>query len=316
MASDPVVTGGAPAHSARGRPDRLLVWTVGPGLLALLLLFLAPLTIVAAYSLGISSPDGGVDAGFTLRNYARVLDPLYLSVLLRSILLAAATTVLSLLIAFPAAWAIRGMEPRRRALVLALVILPSWMNLLVKNYAWIVLLRREGVINSALLATGLIQEPLPLLFSNGAVLVGLVHTYLPFMLLPLYAALDRMDWSLVEAARDLAAGPWQTFRRVVVPETIAGIGVGCTLVFVPALGAFVTPDLLGGPRSLMVGTLVESQVLQVRDWPFASAMAVALMVVVVAALLATHAGHRLRYASGLARVPRRALARPGQEGLF
>jgi spermidine/putrescine transport system permease protein len=174
------------------------------------------------------------------------------------------------------------------------------MNLLVKNYAWIVLLRREGVINSALLGLGLVQEPLPLLFNDGAVLVGLVHTYLPFMLLPLYAALGRMDWSLVEAARDLAAGPWQTFRRVVVPETIGGIGVGCTLVFVPALGAFVTPDLLGGPRSLMVGTLVESQVLQVRDWPFASAMAVALMTVVLLALLAS----------------RRALARSGQEGLF
>jgi spermidine/putrescine transport system permease protein len=288
------------AQPARPRRDPLLFWTVGPGLLALLLLFVAPLLIVGAYSLARPAPDGGVAAGFTLQSYARVLDPLYLSVLSRSVLLAGVTTLLSLLFAFPTAWAIRGLDAKRRALLLALVILPSWMNLLVKNYAWIVLLRREGVINSALMGLGLVEEPLPLLFNDGAVLVGLVHTYLPFMVLPLYAALDRMDWSLVEAARDLAAGPWQTFRHVVVPETIGGISVGCTLVFVPALGAFVTPDLLGGPRSLMVGTLVESQVLQVRDWPFASAMAVALMLVVLVSLT----------------LSRRALTRPGQEGLF
>jgi spermidine/putrescine transport system permease protein len=284
---------------AARRSDPLLRWTVGPGVVALVLLFVAPLLIVGAYSLGRPDPAGGVSAGLTLSNYARVLDPLYLSVLLRSVLLAAATTVISLVLAFPAAWAIRGMDGRKRALLLALIILPSWMNLLVKNYAWIVLLRREGVINSALLGLGIVQEPLPLLFTTSAILVGLVHTYLPFMLLPLYAALDRMDWSLVEAARDLSAGPLQTFIRVVVPETRGGIAVGCTLVFVPALGAFVTPDLLGGPRSLMVGTLVESQVLQVRDWPFASAMAVTLMVVVVAALM----------------LSRRALAREAQGGL-
>ena len=283
MSERPAPPPSAPA--ARG-VDRFLLWTVGPGLVSLLVFFVAPFAIVAAFSLAEASPDGGVSAALTLDNYQRVLDPLYLSVLLRSTALALVTTALSLLLAFPAALAIRGMRKQHQALLLALIVLPSWMNLLVKNYAWIVILRRQGVINTALLSLGVIQEPLPLLFNTGAVLAGLLHTYLPFMLLPLYVALERMDWSLVEAARDLSAGTWQTFRRVVLPQTRAGVAAGCTLVFVPALGAFVTPDLLGGAQSLMVGTLVENQVLQVRNWPFASALAVTLMGVVVGVLWA------------------------------
>jgi spermidine/putrescine transport system permease protein len=262
-----------------------------PALVYLALLFLVPMAVVAGYSLV------GAAGGPTLANYARVFDPLYLSVLLRSAWLALLTTVIALLIGYPCALALRGMSGRTRALALALIVVPSWLNLLVKNYAWIVILRRMGVLNSALLWSGAVDEPLPLLFNTGAVLVGLVHTYLPFMLLPIYVAVDRMDWTLVEAARDLSAGAWQTFRRVVLPQTRAGAVVGCVLVFVPALGAFVTPDFLGGPRSLMVGTLIENQVLQVRDWPFASALSVVLMAVVVGGLL----------------LARRSLDRPGQE---
>ena len=172
----------------------------------------------------------------------------------------------------------------RQALFLALFVLPSWMNLLIKNYAWIVILRRQGILNTLFQSLGIVSEPFPLLFNTGAVLVGLVHTYLPFMLLPIYVAIERMDFRLVEAARDLSAGPWQTFRRVVLPSTREGAVVGCTLVFVPALGAFVTPDLLGGPQSLMVGTLIENQLLQVRDWPFAAALSVSLMTVVAISL--------------------------------
>jgi spermidine/putrescine transport system permease protein len=270
--------------AARAPADRFLLWTVGPGLLYLTVFFVAPMAIVAAFSFSSQSPSGELGAPATLASYRRALDPLYLSVLGRSALFALVTTGVSLAVAFPAAWAIRGSAPQLRPVLLALIVLPSWMNLLVKNYAWIVVLRRQGVVNTALLSLGVIQEPLPLLFNDGAVLVGLVHTYLPFMLLPLYVALDRMDWRLVEAARDLSASGWQIFRRVVLPQTLGGVVIGCTLVFVPALGAFVTPDFLGGPRSLMVGTLVENQVLQVRDWPFASALAMTLMALVVAAL--------------------------------
>jgi spermidine/putrescine transport system permease protein len=290
----------APSRTAAAPKDRLLLWTAGPGILYLLVFFLLPMAIVAGFSLARGTPSGGVTPALTLDNYRRALDPLYLSVLGRSALLALLTTVVSLTLSFPAAWAIRGMQRRWRAALLALVILPSWMNLLVKNYAWIVILRRQGALNSLLLSLGVIQEPLPLLFNDGAVLLGLVHTYLPFMLLPLYVALDRMDWRLVEAARDLSAGTWQTFRHVVLPQTLGGVVAGCVLVFVPTLGAFVTPDLLGGPRSLMVGTLIENQVLQVRDWPFASALAMTLMAVVAVSLA----------------LSRRWLVRPGGESVL
>jgi spermidine/putrescine transport system permease protein len=266
------------------RLDRFLAWTAGPGTGYLGLFFVAPMLLVFLFSLLEGTPGGGVRLVFTLANYGRALDPLYLAVLGRSAWLALLTTGISLALAYPAAWAIRAAPPSRRGLWLALVIIPSWMNLLVKNYAWIVILRRQGVLNTLLLGAGAIDAPLQLLFTTPAVLIGLVHTYLPFMVLPLYVALDRMDWSLVEAARDLGAGRAQLFRRVVLPQTRAGAAVGCTLVLVPALGAFVTPDLLGGPESLMVGTLIENQLLGVRDWPFAAALSVLVMAIVLALL--------------------------------
>jgi spermidine/putrescine transport system permease protein len=270
--------------TAAHRPDRVLLWTILPAVVYLGVFFLLPFGIVAVYSLFRATTSGGVEPALTFSNYLRVADPVYLSVLARSVLLALITTMVSLAIAYPAAWAIRGMKRSRQALVLALFVLPSWMNLLIKNYAWIVILRRQGILNTLLESMGLVDGPLPLLFNTGAVLVGLVHTYLPFMLLPIYVAIERMDFRLVEAARDLSAGSWQTFRRVVFPSTRAGAVVGCTLVFIPALGAFVTPDLLGGPESLMVGTLIENQLLQVRDWPFAAALSVSLMAVVAVSL--------------------------------
>lgn len=279
----------SPATEAARRPptpgDRLaaLLYT-GPALLYLALLFAAPMAVVAAFSLT-ATPPGVAGApgfhGFSLDSYRRALDPLYLSVLWNSVWLALLTTLLALVIAYPCTLALRAMPPRQRVLLLALVIIPSWMNLLIRNYAWIIILRRDGVLNTALLAAGITSEPLTLLFNDGAVLVGLVHTYLPFMILPLYAAVDRMDWSLVEAARDLGASRWRTFREVVLPQTRAGAFVGVVLVFIPALGAFVTPDLLGGAQSMMVANLIENQVLQVRDWPFAAALSMFLIALVL-----------------------------------
>jgi len=259
---------------------------VTPAVLYLVLLFALPLAIVAGYSFA----DGDLGGGLTLENYARAFDPLYVGVLLRSAWLALATTLLALLISYPCVLALRTLSPTRRILTLALLVVPSWLNLLVKNYAWIILLRREGVLNSLLQGMGLTDTPLPLLFNEGAVLVGLVHTYLPFMILPLYAAVDRMDWSLVEAARDLGAGRWRTFRHVLLPQTRVGVLVGSALVFIPTLGAFVTPDLLGGPTSLMIANVIESQVLQARDWPMAAALSMLLVALV---LLATGLLHRV-----------------------
>jgi spermidine/putrescine transport system permease protein len=273
------------------RRDRLAAAAyTSPALLYLGLLFLVPMAVVAGYSL--RSPTGGV----TLAHYQRALDPLYLSVLLRSARLALVTTLIALAVGYPCALALRAMSDRARAVALALVVLPSWLNLLVKNYAWIVILRRQGVLNTILLATGAIDAPLPLLFNDWAVLTGLVHTYLPFMILPLYAAVDRMDGSLLEAARDLGAGRWHTFRHVVLPQTRTGALVGTVLVFIPTLGAFVTPDLLGGTRSLMIANLIENQVLQARDWPFAAALSMFLIALVLLALAALHRATRGREA--------------------
>jgi spermidine/putrescine transport system permease protein len=271
----------------RQHGDRAAAYLLtAPALIFLALLFVAPLATVAAASLLQAAPDGSITSALTLANYRAALDPLYVQVLLRSLLLAFVTTILALVLAYPCALALRSMPPRRRMIALAIIVLPSWLNLLVKNYAWIVILRREGVLNSILLGLGLVDTPLTFLFNDGAVLIGLLHTYLPFMILPLFASVDRMDMSLVDAARDLGAGGWQRFRHVVLPQTRAGVAAGCVLVFIPALGAFVTPDLLGGTRSLMLANLIENQVLQARNWPFAAAISMfAVLLVLFAALL-------------------------------
>jgi spermidine/putrescine transport system permease protein len=273
--------------SAQHRGDGLAAALyTGPALLYLALLFAAPMAVVATFSLTAAPPGAPAFGALTLENYRRAADPLYLTVLLRSAWLALLTTILAVCIAYPCVLALRAMPPRRRLLLLALVVIPSWMNLLIKNYAWIIILRRDGVLNLMLRTAGITSEPLTLLFNDGAVLVGLVHTYLPFMILPLYAAVEKMDWSLVEAARDLGASRWRTFHEVVLPQTRAGAFVGIILVFIPTLGAFVTPDLLGGTRSLMVANLIENQVLQVRDWPFAAALSMFLVALVLIGIFA------------------------------
>ena len=252
---------------------------VAPATLYLLVLFVLPLAVVIALAFSAGAP--GEPFAPTLANFVRAADPLYARILWRSAVLALATTAICWVIAYPVVLAIRTLPARYRLLALGLVVLPSWINLLIKNYAWIVLLRREGVVNSLLMTAGVIDAPLPLLFNAGAVLVGLVHSYLPFMVLPIYAALDRLDWRLVEAARDLGARGWDTFRHVLLPQTLRATAVGCALVFVPALSAFVTPDLLGGSTSMMIGTVIENQVLMARDWPLASALSALVVLMVI-----------------------------------
>jgi spermidine/putrescine transport system permease protein len=258
--------------------------TVGPAAVYLLVFFLVPFGVIAVYAVSPAVVGGGVGRGFTLEHLARVVNPDYLRILVRSARLAALATVGTLIIAYPVAWAIARLPRRRQLLPLLVIVVPSWINLLIKNYAWIIILRREGLINSALGWAGVIHQPLPLLFNEGAVVVGLVHSYLPFMLLPIYAALERLDPRLVEAARDLGARPGQVFRRIVWPHSLAGVGAGVTFVFVLALGSFVTPDLLGGARAMMIGNVIQNQILQVRNWPLGAALSVALMLLVVGAI--------------------------------
>jgi len=240
---------------------------------------------VLAYSFLTRGAYGGVGGPWTLENYQRLADPLYLTILLRSFAMALAATVLCVIFAFPAAlFIVRA--PRRRNVYLQLVMLPFWTSFLVRTYAWMFLLRDTGLINSVLQAVGVIHDPLPLLYNDGAVLLGLVYGYLPFMVLPIYATLERMDPALEEAAADLGARPLTTLLRVIVPLSKPGIIAGSVLVFIPCLGAFLTPDLLGGGRTVLVGNLVQNQFTTARDWPFGSAISVLLMALVTVLLWA------------------------------
>jgi len=260
--------------------ERLCRW---PAALVMAFLFAAPLGVIAAYSFLTRGAYGGVEHPWTLDNYARLLDPLYGSILLRSFWIAGVATALCLICGFPLAMFI-ARAGRRKNLYLALVILPFWTSFLIRIYAWMFLLRDTGLVNTILLATGWVREPLPLLYNDGAVILGLVYGYLPFMVLPLYAALERQDNLLLEAAADLGARPLDVFRRVTLPLVAPGIRAGTILVFIPCLGAYLTPDLLGGGRTVMVGNLIQNQFTTARDWPFGSAASLVLMAIGVGLL--------------------------------
>jgi len=250
-----------------------------------LLLFLAPLGIIVAYSLQTKGVYGGVGEPWTFENYVRLFDPLYGVILLRSFAMAGAATLGCLVLAFPLALYI-SRSGTRKTLLLNLVMLPFWTSFLVRTYAWMFLLRDTGLINSMLLGMGVISEPLPLLYNDGAVVVGLIYGYLPFAVLPLYSNLERLDKGLLEAAADLGAKPWEAMLHVVLPLTAPGMRAAGVLVFIPSLGAYLTPDLLGGGKSMMIGNLVQNQFTSAREWPFGSALSLALMAVVMLLLWA------------------------------
>lgn len=270
----------------------LFATALGPPLFWLVAFFLAPLAIVWAYSFG--QNQGLVEISFTgtFSNYARAIEPLYLKIFAKSAWVAALTTGLCLVVGFPVALAITFAPPRAKAWLLLLVMLPFWTNLLIRTYALIAVLRTEGYINKSLEwlwngAGGIAPliglsplgdfQPLELLHNNFAVILGLVYVHLPFMVLPLYSALDRLDRSLLEASLDLGAGHLRTLFRVVAPMALPGIASGVLITFIPALGAYLTPDLLGGPDSQMIANVIERQFKRANDWPFGAAMSFMLM---------------------------------------
>jgi len=237
----------------------------------LLLFTLLPTLMVLAASLLSRDEAGFIAPVPTLDNYRRLLDPIYLKIFVDSLLMAAMATALCLLIAYPFAWLLSRVERRRRPILLTLVIIPFWTNSLVRVYAIRHLLAAKGAMNGLLLALGLIQEPIRLLYSGWAVSIGLVYVLLPFMILPLYSSFEKLDPRLIEAAADLGASRLARFRHVIVPLTAPGIAAGCLLVFLPALGLFYVTDVLGGARNLMIGALLKDHFLDARDWPFGSA---------------------------------------------
>jgi spermidine/putrescine transport system permease protein len=270
--------------------NRVRTFALAPGAVVIVVLFLIPLAIICAYSALTRGAYFGLGPPWTADNYRRLADPLYGMVFLRSFALAAASTAVCLLLGFPLALFI-ARSGRRKNLYLYLVILPFWTSYLVRIYAWMFLLRDTGLVNGILQALGIIRAPLPLLYNDGAVLLGLVYAHLPFMVLPLYAALERLDPNLLEASADLGARPWTTLSRVALPLAAPGIRAGAILVFVPCLGAFLVPDLLGGGKSIMIGTVIQNQFTTARDWPFGAAMSLVLMLIVFV-LLWVGAGRR------------------------
>lgn len=259
----------------------------GPGafawlLLAPLLVWLALFVVVPALlllgcSFGERDEFGQVLWGFSLENYARLLDPVYLRIFLRSLGFAALTTVLCLLIGYPVAYHLARAAPRVRELLLLLVLVPFWTSFLVRTYAWMAILREEGLLNALVAWLQPAWAPLGLLYTPAAVVTGLVYSYLPFLILPVYASVEKLDGALIEAAHDLGAGPWRVFPTVILPLTLPGIAAGVTLVFVPAVAMFAVTDLLGGARVPLIGNVIQNQFLQARDWPFGAALGVALL---------------------------------------
>lgn len=252
-----------------------------PALLWLALLVVAPLVIVMIVSVATRGPYGKTLYQLTPVNFLRAFDPLYLRAYWRTIWIATTTTLLCAVASYPVAYylALRARERWKRPL-LVLTVIPFWTSFLIRTYAWILLLRSEGVINSTLMSTGLIGSPLKLLYTDFAVLIGQMYGELPFMILPIYVALDRLDVRLLEAAQDLGANRFWTFLKVTLPLSRPGLIAGIVLVFIPSLGAFITPDLLGGAKSIMIGNLIQNQFAQLNQ-PFGSALSLILTAAVL-----------------------------------
>ena len=263
-----------------------------------LLLFLLPFLIVFKISFAemaraippytdlVTFSDGMLDIALNIGNYISLTDdPLYIEAYLQSIQVAAVSTALCLVIGYPLAWAVAHSKVSTRNILLLLVILPSWTSFLIRVYAWMGILKDNGVLNNVLLWLHVIDQPLVILHTNLAVYIGIVYSYLPFMVLPIYTALTRMDYSLVEAAQDLGARPMKTFFKVIMPLTKGGIIAGSMLVFIPAVGEYVIPELLGGPDSNMIGRVLWQEFFNNRDWPVASAVAVVMLLLLIMPIL-------------------------------
>ncbi len=229
---------------------------------------------------------GGIDWTFTWENFDRAADPLFLAILAKSVKLAGASTVICILIAYPVALKVASMTRKRQLMALSVIMLPFLTNYLIRTYAWIVLLNSSGLLNSALLGLGLVHEPLPLLYTEGAIVTGFVYAYLPFMILSIFSALSRINPDVYEASCDLGASPIRTFWTVTVPLSVAGVASGSVFVFVLSIGNFITPNLLGGGKVLMIGNAISDQYLTARDWPFGSALSLYLLIIMTLLLIA------------------------------
>lgn len=264
---------------------------LSPAVLVIVVFMVIPIAILGVFSFKPADPYGGVDPGFSLDAWSQlfferdlddslIFEPVYLRIILRSIVLAVLATIATALVGFPVAWHIVQQPPKQRELLLFLVTIPFWTNLLIRAYAWILILGKDGMIEKPLLALGLIDESLELMYGNLAIGLGLVYSYIPLMILPLYASLEKLDFNLVEAARDLYASRFTVILKIVIPLCLPGIVAGCILVFVLSLGDFISPSILGGGKKMMLSNLIQFQFSSARNWPFGGALTMLLLLLV------------------------------------
>ncbi|MFJ6324833.1 MULTISPECIES: ABC transporter permease [unclassified Rhizobium] len=262
---------------------------IAPAFLVIGIFMVLPLCIAVIYSFMTANPYGGVSMPLTFDAYVQFLfrrdfdDSLmfswsYVIIILRSIYLAAVTTIFCLALGLPVAWYIVCQSSERRRILLFFVTLPFWINTLIRTYCWVLILRDEGLANNFLKSLGVISDPLPLLYNDGSILLGLIYTFLPFMILPVYSTLERIDPRLIEVAYDLYANRYAVFRRIIWPLAKPGALVGASIVFAPALGSFLAPDLLGGGKKLLIGSLVQMQFTTSRNWPFGAALSIVVTI--------------------------------------
>jgi spermidine/putrescine transport system permease protein len=249
-------------------------WLISPVVLWLGLFLIVPMLIVLVMSFMQRDTLGNVVYSFSLEGYFTFWDSLYLGIYWDTIVLSVLTTLICLLVSYPLAYYIAGASPRVQNWGLILITVPFWINFLIRTYAWVLLLRTQGVVNSLLLHFGWIDEPLQMLYTKGAVLLGMVYNFIPFMVLPLYVAIEQIDKRQLEAASDLGASRWKAFWHITLPQSKAGIMTGSVLVFVSTAGMFVVTDILGGSKSSMISNIIQSQFLGARNWPFGSALSV------------------------------------------
>ncbi|MFA0442562.1 spermidine/putrescine ABC transporter permease PotB [Vibrio sp. 10N.286.49.C2] len=234
-----------------------------------------------------------IELTFTLDNYARLLDPLYAKVVFHSFYMAIIATLICLVVGYPFAYIVAKMPEKWRPFMLFLVIVPFWTNSLIRTYGLKIVLGTQGILNKGLIALDIIDKPLRIMYTETAVMIGLVYILLPFMILPLYSALEKLDNTYIEAAKDLGANKWQTITKVILPLTMPGIIGGCLLVLLPALGMFYIADLLGGAKNLLIGNVIKSQILNARDWPFGAATSIALTAAMAVMLYAYYRAGKL-----------------------
>jgi spermidine/putrescine transport system permease protein len=269
-----------PAESGapRGAPPWRAWLLLSPMVLWLLCFVIAPSVILFVYSFCERDELGRIVYRFTWANFTRVADPIYLRIFARSIGYAGLTTAICIVVGYPVAYCVARAREKARQWLLLLIMIPFWTSFLIRTYAWITILKQDGLLNGFVRAAALPLGPFDLLYTPTAVVIGLVYAYLPFMILPIYGSAEKLDGALIEAAYDLGAGPLRVFSTVIIPLTLPGVAAGTLLVFVPAIGMFAITDLMGGARVPLIGNVIQNQFLQARNWPFGAALGVVFMV--------------------------------------